>query len=406
MGHVQDRWWKPAKDETGKPVLDSRGRPKREKTPLFGKGMRYKVRYLDLDGNEHSVSYPDGQKKEAESFLASVETDKQRGSFINPNSGKVPFRSVAKSWLDSRTFERSTHEAVESRLRNHVFPHFGDSPIKDIRPSRIQAWDRELQKQGLADTYRRVIFTHVSSVFSFAMDDELITKNPCSARSVTKPPADSTKVEPWPEETVFKIRESITARYRIAVDLGSGCGLRQGEVFGLSPDDIGDDGYITVRRQVKLIEGRPVFAPPKGGKIRRVPVANQIEKNIAKHVREFGAPEVTLRWKDPDEGEPMTVKLLVTNRNEDAVIRYPFNTDIWKPALRRAGIPKPTRRDGFHALRHFFASILLDQGENIRALSDYLGHFDPGFTLKVYTHLMPSSLERTQRAVDTVFGRH
>lgn len=52
------------------------------------------------------------------------------------------------------------------------------------------------------------------------------------------------------------------------------------------------------------------------------------------------------------------------------------------------------------ALRHFPASVLLDAGENIKALSTYLGHGDPGFTLRVYTHLMPSSDGRTRRTVD------
>ncbi|MDQ4104027.1 MAG: tyrosine-type recombinase/integrase, partial [Actinomycetota bacterium] len=61
--------------------------------------------------------------------------------------------------------------------------------------------------------------------------------------------------------------------------------------------------------------------------------------------------------------------------------------------------------DGFHALRHFYASTLLDAGESIVALAEYLGHADPGFTLRTYTHLMPSSQERTRRAVDGVFGK-
>ncbi|MFE7324911.1 tyrosine-type recombinase/integrase [Streptomyces sp. NPDC057565] len=56
-----------------------------------------------------------------------------------------------------------------------------------------------------------------------------------------------------------------------------------------------------------------------------------------------------------------------------------------------------------HALRHFYASVLLDAGENIKALSQYLGHSDPGFTLRVYTHLMPSSEGRTRRAVDSMY---
>ncbi len=55
-----------------------------------------------------------------------------------------------------------------------------------------------------------------------------------------------------------------------------------------------------------------------------------------------------------------------------------------------------------HALRHFYASVLLDAGESIKALSEYLGHHDPGFTLRTYTHLMPSSETRTRAAVDAV----
>lgn len=57
-----------------------------------------------------------------------------------------------------------------------------------------------------------------------------------------------------------------------------------------------------------------------------------------------------------------------------------------------------------HALRHFYARVLLDAGESVRALAEYLGHSDPGFTLRVYTHLMPASEARTKRAVDRALG--
>lgn len=56
-----------------------------------------------------------------------------------------------------------------------------------------------------------------------------------------------------------------------------------------------------------------------------------------------------------------------------------------------------------HALRHFYASVLLDAGENIKALSLYLGHANPGFTLRVYTHLMQSRESRTRDAVDGLY---
>jgi integrase len=41
-----------------------------------------------------------------------------------------------------------------------------------------------------------------------------------------------------------------------------------------------------------------------------------------------------------------------------------------------------SRENGTHALRPFYSSAPLDGGENIRALSEYLGHADPGFTLR------------------------
>lgn len=56
-----------------------------------------------------------------------------------------------------------------------------------------------------------------------------------------------------------------------------------------------------------------------------------------------------------------------------------------------------------HALRHFYASVLLDAGENVKALSNYLGRNDPGFTLRVHTHLMPSSDARARKAVDGLY---
>ncbi|MFC9603671.1 integrase [Streptomyces niveus] len=54
-------------------------------------------------------------------------------------------------------------------------------------------------------------------------------------------------------------------------------------------------------------------------------------------------------------------------------------------------------------MRHFYASVLLDAGENIKALAEYLGPSDPGLTLPVYAHLMPSSQERTRKAIEHAY---
>jgi integrase len=125
-----------------------------------------------------------------------------------------------------------------------------------------------------------------------------------------------------------------------------------------------------------MLHGRPVLAPPKGRKTREVPLSEVVSVAVAEHLRLYPYP--------PLDG------LVFTTRERGLTSRSYYNPHIWKPALRTAGVD-PTRANGMHALRHFYASVQLEAGTSIRALAEYLGHTDPGFTLRVYTHLMPSS---------------
>lgn len=81
-----------------------------------------------------------------------------------------------------------------------------------------------------------------------------------------------------------------------------------------------------------------------------------------------------------------------------------FITNVWRPALDAAGIPRG-RENGMHVLRHTCASMWLEGGVSIKAVSEYLGHADPGFTLRVYTHVMPSSGDRARMAMEAAFGK-
>lgn len=195
-------------------------------------------------------------------------------------------------------------------------------------------------------------------------------------------------------------------------DAGGGCGLRQGEIFGLGVDAVNHEtGWLHVECQVKVVNGHLVFSPPKRGKERDVPLPDRVAHALKLHSEKFAPVDVSLPWLRPD-GPVVTRRLLFSLAGGGAVRRTDFNTRVWKPALVAAGVigePKPgerheaAREHGMHALRHFYASVLLDAGENIKALSTYLGHGDPGFTLRTYTHLMPSSEGRTRKAVDGMY---
>lgn len=51
----------------------------------------------------------------------------------------------------------------------------------------------------------------------------------------------------------------------------------------------------------------------------------------------------------------------------------------------------------------FYASVLIDAGESVRAVPGYLGHADPAFALRVYAHLFPSAEDRACEVVDRPF---
>lgn len=396
-GHIEDRWYKTVAGPDGQKIKVKKAR--------HGIGKRYRARYISPDGIERSESFRDGEKRKAETWLSGIEADMSRGQYIDPTAGKISFENYATAWLASLTIDPSSLQHTELRLRLHAFPHIGPRSMNACQPVDIRGWARTLQDAGLAASYQRVIFANVSAVFTAAVDDGIIARNPCRARSVRAPRADQRRIAPWPADRVFSVQDALPERYRIAVDLAGGCGLRQGEVFGLAVDDLDFlDGVVRVVRQVKILDSRLVFAPPKGGKERDVPLPDSVAEALSAHITAHPPVDVTLPWRTPS-GEPVTAQLLLYSRERKAMNRNYFNSYLWKPALRAADV-EPVRQNGIHALRHFYASVLLDAGENVKALAEYLGHSDPGFTLRTYTHLMPRSQARTRRAVDDTFRRH
>ncbi|MFJ9189342.1 tyrosine-type recombinase/integrase [Streptomyces globisporus] len=404
-GHIQDRWYK---TETG-----PAGKPRRVKSDRYGTGLRYRARYIGPDGAENSKSFPDKQKRLAEAWLTQLAADMARGQYVDPSEGRVTFQQFATTWLASQTTDVSTIAAMELRFRLHANPYIGSRSMSAFQPGHIRTWARGLQEAGLASSYQRVIFANVSAVFAAAVDDGVIARNPCRVGSVRAPKLDARKLKPWTRERVLAVREGLPQQYKAIVDVGAGCGLRQGEVFGLAVDEVDFlGGTVHVVRQVKMVGSHLVFAPPKGGKLREVPLPEVVAHALARHITQRPPIEVTLPWKTPD-GPPATATLLFYSRERKALNRNYSNMYLWKPALVSAGvIPdrlpgerfKQSREHGMHALRHYYASVLLDAGENIRALSEYLGHSDPGFTLRTYTHLMPNSQDRARKAIDAAFG--
>lgn len=347
---------------------------------------RWRARYRDGAGSEHARHFE--RKVDGQRWLDEVTTDITTGRYVDPRTARTKLYDFGTRWLAEQTFDPSTRLAVKVRWGKHIAPALGDHELRAIQPSTVRAWLAGLD--GLAASYRRVIFANLSGILAAAVDDGLIAANPCAARSVRAPRAEQTRVTPWPTEQVHAVIAAMPDRYRTTAVVAAACGLRQGEVFGLR---VGDVDFLRrvlhVNQQVKsLADNRPLFAPPKGGKRRTVPLPDFAALALAAHIAAFPSGE---------DG------LIFTSREHKPLNRNYVNAHIWKPALRSAGVD-PSRGNGMHALRHYFASVLIDAGESAKAVAEYLGHADPGFTLRVYAHLFPASEDRARRAVDVALG--
>ncbi len=125
---------------------------------------------------------------------------------------------------------------------------------------------------------------------------------------------------------------------------------------------------------------------------------------------EYPAVEVELPWGGPEpEREKKKFALILTTTYGNAIRANLFNVQIWKPVLAAAGvIPmrekgkrwKASRKDGFHVLRHTYASIILEAGESVVTLARWLGHSSPTITLDHYAHFMPESGGKGRKAID------
>ncbi|MFE2346945.1 tyrosine-type recombinase/integrase [Kitasatospora cineracea] len=406
-GHIQDRWFKTEPGPDGK--------PRRVKTDRHGTGMRYRARYVAPDGTEKSKSFPDRQKRQAEHWLARIEADMSRGQYLDPAMAKTTFQEFAEHWLSTQTSDPNTQASMRSQLRLHAFPRIGARPLASFQPGHLREFVAQLETAAMSGSYARVIFSNVRAVLSAAVDDGYLLRNPCAAQTVRPPVVGSKRVVPWEPKRVFAVRAALPARYRSAVDVGAGCGLRQGEILGLAVDALDfETSTLHVTQQLKLSLSKPVFAPPKGGTLRNVPLPQPVADALRAHMKQFPPVEITLPWMRTG-GPPVTKRLIFTGAGGHIVWRGVLNEDYWKPALAAAGvIPTPgkgesyaaAREHGMHALRHFFASVLLDAGESIKAVSEYLGHSDPGLTLRVYAHLMPESRHRARKAIEGVFNPH
>ncbi len=328
---------------------------------------KYQARY-SVDGTWHRAETTFRTKREADAYLATVRVDLDRGTWIDPDAGKVTFEEYAERWLVERPQLRPrTQELYEGQLRLHINPVLGSVELGQISPSRIRTWRAGMIAAGkpgastIAKCYRLV-----HAVFATAVEDGVVLRNPCQVRGAsTERPAERPVAT---IEQVFELAETIEPEFRAAVLLATFCGLRLGEIRALRVKRI-DLLHRTVRvveQYQQLANGTAVLGPPKtDAGVRTIAIPAAIVPDLERHLATVGP--------DPD------ALLFVTKSG--GPMRPATLHAAWQRACGRVGIEGLR----FHDLRHTGNTLAAATGASTKELMSRMGHASARAAL-IYQH--------------------
>ncbi len=339
-------------------------------------------------------------------------------------ASRQPLGEYLDEWLVTVAADLapSTLAGYKMHVRVYLKPRLGDVRLCDLTRRRTKAAYADLcraEKQRGGGVLARAtvdrIWATLRSALSEAVDDEVLLVNAAATRRKRhgrKPKgagkAETPKLDVWTAEQVATFLEAVQDdRYFPLWRLAAMTGMRRAELAGLRVRDVDwKTGVIEVRHTITAvyIETPEGEAKPKRGQAMRL-VDGEPKSGKARPVDLDGATLAALKvQKKTLAKERLASPLPAFNRagllfvSEDGAALHP---DYLSREFRRlvAGTKLPVIR--LHDLRHSHASLLLAAGVPVHVVSQRLGHADPGFTMRVYGHLLP----RQQRdAAELVAG--
>ncbi len=366
-------------------MADSNGIKK--KYPDRPRDNRYVVRYYDEAGDEHWKTI-EGYKN-AVAYRLKMKGSVADGTYLKPK--KILFRDLAARYLTTiqTNVEESTHDSYEGHIRLYLNPQFGHLQVRAIETEAIELYLAELVAAGnISPTTVGNILVTLKSVLETGVRWKYLTTN--EARVIKKPPSPDKPLEFYDQQEISRLLEAADERHYALLLTAVIIAPRRSELLGLRWSNIDFSGrFVHITHQVK--KGKLTDRLKTRNSRRRVPLPPRLAEVLRRHQTRLivDGPENPLDLVFPSTtGTPMQGPNLERR--------------IYKPTLSRAGL-KPIK---FHALRHSFATIRLQQGRSLMDVSAWLGHSDVGFTAKTYAHYLPNEVDDKPDELEAaIFGR-
>ena len=360
---------------------------------LSGEGLvrqrsdgRWEGRYRASDGRPRSV-YARTRREAIERLRAALNTREQG---IRPVDQRLTVGDFLDDWLEHhvRPSRRPrTAESYAGIVELYLKPALGRIPLAKLEPEHVQAMLARLQghRGELSPSTRRYVYAVLRSALGRAVKMGRSARNVCTL--IDPPARPRRELTPLSGEQLRRFLEGIRGdRLEALYVAAAGTGLRQGELLALRWQDVDLEAReLTVRHTLQ--RGARILAAPKTDRAHRtlrLPVA--VVAALQEHRRRQAVVPLTGYIFTTSTGAPLDA------RN---VTRY------LQRHLERLGLP----HQRFHDLRHAFATLLIESGEELGVVSRILGHADYATTADVYAHLTPAMLERTADRMELILGR-
>jgi integrase len=344
--------------------------------------------YFDQNRNRHTKQFT--TKRAADAWLLKARGEVRDGVHT-PDSAQITVDEAAALWLQraaAERLERGSQRTYDQLVRLAISPLLGEvrlarltrPMVEDFRDDLLERFSRARARQALS--VLRMVLDHVQH-------RGLLAQN--VARGVRIAPRSRLQEQlivgrsiPTPEE-VCRLLAAADGWLRVMVTTAAFTGMRQGELRGLSRDDVDLDGEcITVRQRADQwgTFGRP---KSKAGQ-RTIPLAPHVRAELRRWRLARGNPVLVF----PARGERDRAIGASTVTRAFVVLQLAAGMTVPDPEKRDAdGNPTLMPKYTFHALRHFFASVMIGLGYTSKWLQVTMGHENIALTLGTYGHLFP-----------------